>query len=210
MYALDLDDGALIWSFQTADAAGATYGPIVSSAAVAEASIPGRGHTRLVIFGAGPHIYALDATTGQPVWETPVGAGFPGEPAEVESSPLVWGDKVYVGRDVHNQPGDQTGGVRGGLLELDLPTGVLTWTYEPEAAAGQPPSGCGGIWGSPVVDVETGLLYFGSANCPAVNDSPALPMEEITAIELATHQARWTFRPHQPPGAFSCHRTRRL
>lgn len=202
MYALDADTGSLLWQHTTTPAPGATFGPIVSSAAVADVKIQGVVR-RLVIFGSGPRLYALDAVDGAEVWVTYVGAGLPDDPAEIESSPLVWGNTVYVGMDVHDQPGSQTGGVRGGLLALDARTGALEWKYSSEAQAGQPASGCGGVWGSPTLDPSTGLLYFGTANCPAVNDNPALPMEEVTALVAETGVPVWTFRPHQPPGLSS-------
>jgi polyvinyl alcohol dehydrogenase (cytochrome) len=198
MYALDAQDGSLIWRYRTAGAPGSAFGPIVSSAAVTEARIMGEVR-RLVIFGAGPFLYALDASDGSEVWVTGVGSGEPDDVAQVESSPLVHGRIVYVGMDVHNKPGDRTGGVRGGMLALDVRTGAVLWKFSSEEHAGQPASGCGGVWGSPALDVESGLLYFGTANCPAVNSDPALPMEEITALVARTGAHAWTFRPHEPP-----------
>jgi polyvinyl alcohol dehydrogenase (cytochrome) len=198
MYALDADDGSLLWSYRTRSAPGAAFGPIVSSAAVAEARIRGQ-HRRLVIFGAGPFLYALDAHDGSEVWVTGVGSGDPDDVAQVESSPLVHGRTVYVGMDVHNKPGDRTGGVRGGMLAIDVRTGSVIWKFSSEEHAGQPASGCGGVWGSPALDADTGLLYFGTANCPAVNGNPDLPMEEVTALVARTGEHVWTFRPHEPP-----------
>jgi polyvinyl alcohol dehydrogenase (cytochrome) len=197
MYALNLSDGSVIWEHQTDDAPGATFGPIVSSAAVADV-----GARRMVFFGSGPRLHALDAADGHEVWSRYFGKlpGDPDDPAEVESSPLVWNDTVYVGMDVHNQRGDETGNNRGGIFALDARTGRVRWKYHSEAAAGQPASGCGGVWGSPTLDMQTELLYFGTANCPAVNDNPRLPMEEITALRARTGKRVWTFRPHQPPG----------
>jgi len=196
-YALNLEDGSVIWEHETVPAVGATFGPIVSSAAVADV-----GNRRLVYFGAGPRLYALDASDGREVWvrhfgKLPKDAA---DPAEVESSPVVWNNTVYVGMDVHNQRGDETGNNRGGVFALNAATGAIRWEYHSELAAKQPASGCGGVWSSPTIDAQTGLLYFGTANCPAVNDNPKLPMEEITALRARNGQRVWTFRPHQPPG----------
>ena len=187
LYALDARTGAVRWTHQSAAAPGASFGPIVSTAAVA--SVGGR---RLVYYGAGPRLYALDAVTGAEVWVLYVGAGGADDPAEILSSPVVWNDTLFVGMDVHDRPG----GMRGGLLAVDAATGVVRWKYSSEEAAAQPSSGCGGVWGSPAIDATTGLLYFGTANCPRVNDNPALPMEEITALVASTGELRWTFRPH--------------
>ena len=202
VYAIDAETGTLRWESRTETASGATFGPIVSSAAVAD--VAGR---RLVIVGSGPRVYAFDARNGAEVWTRYVGGleDTPGEaddPAEVESSPVVWNGTVYVGMDVHNQPGSRTGGVRGGMLALDAATGALKWKYEPEAVTGEPASGCGGVWGSPVIDPGSGFLYFGTANCPAVNDNPKLPMESIYALTNITGDSPelvWKFTPHKAP-----------
>jgi polyvinyl alcohol dehydrogenase (cytochrome) len=199
VYALDADDGSVLWEHDTVPAGGATYGPVVSTAAVADLDMPGLGLRRVVVVGAGPRLYALDAADGSELWVRSIGTGTDGEPAEIESSPVIWSGTVFVGMDVHNKDGETAHGIRGGLLAVDAATGAVRWKYEPEVAAGQPASGCGGVWGSPVVDPETALVYFGTANCPAVNDNPALPMEEITALHAADGTAAWTFRPHQPP-----------
>lgn len=194
MFALDSATGAERWRFQTAPAPGATFGPIVSSAAVAE--ISGR---RLVIFGSGPRMYALDARSGTVVWDRYVGAvsasGRPklaADPAEVESSPAVWRNTVYVGMDTHNEPDARTGGVRGGLLALDAATGRVRWKFEPDAGAG-----CGGVWSSPAIDTKRGRVYFGSANCPSSRRRDWTPyVEAVVALDAFKGTPLWSFRPH--------------
>ena len=103
----------------------------------------------MVFFGAGPGLYALDARDGRQVWGRSFGKLPPGpnDPAEVESSPVVWNGTVYVGMDVHNQRGDETGNNRGGVFALDAATGAIKWEYHSELAARQPASGCGGRMG---------------------------------------------------------------
>jgi outer membrane protein assembly factor BamB len=201
MYALDLGDGHVIWQHQTPTASGATYGPIVSSAAVSDVRVGGRIR-RLVVFGSGPRLFALDAASGKTVWVNYLGrkAKDVADPGEVQSSPLIYRGRVFVGFDVHNKGGDRTGGARGGLVSLDAGTGKVRWRYEPEAKAGQPASGCGGEWGSPTLDTKTDVIYFGTANCPAVSKNPKLPMEELTALHASSGRRIWTFRPHQKPG----------
>jgi polyvinyl alcohol dehydrogenase (cytochrome) len=198
MYALDAATGALRWEHATVPSSGATFGPIVSSAAVAEVR-DGPDRRKVVLFGAGPRVYALDAATGAEVWVADLGSGVPDDPTEVESSPAVWNGTVYVGMDVHNQPGSRTGGNRGGLIALDARTGDVRWRHHPELAVDAPAAGCGGVWGSPVVDAVAARVYFGTANCPAVEEDASLPMEEVIALDARTGRALWTFRPHQPP-----------
>jgi polyvinyl alcohol dehydrogenase (cytochrome) len=207
-YALDKATGAVRWTFETPPAPGATFGPVVSSAAV----VDHKGE-RLVLFGAGPWLFALAdrATTATVEWQTYVGA-LPGEddPAEVESSPVVWNKTVYVGMDVHDQHADETGGVRGGLLALNLENGAVKWKYEAELygrdtappierlASPPPGSGCGGVWSSPVVDTRRGRIYVGTANCYDARPGNQLPLEEIAAVDAATGAPIWRFFPHQP------------
>ena len=198
MYALDADDGSVRWQFEVTPAPGATYGPIVSSAAVARVRV-GRAVRQLVVFGAGPRLYALDAATGTPLWVRYFGTGRVDEEINVESSPAIWNDTVYVGRDVHNQPGERTGGVRGGLMALDAATGRTRFEVIPELLVRQPASGCGGVWGSPVVEPATSSVYFGTANCPAVDDNPRLPMESVYKVDASTGALRWRFVPHAAP-----------
>jgi len=193
MYALRESDGTVLWQSETDPAPGATYGPIIGSAAVAK--VDGR---LLVIFGSGPKIYALDANNnGERVWVHQLGD--PNKEVNVQSSPLIWRDRVYVGMDVHDQSGDEVDGVQGGLLRLDAATGKTQWKFAPERRLGQPASGCGGVWGSPTLDTATGTVYFGTANCPAIRDNDKLPMESVWALDAETGALRWRFVPHAPP-----------
>lgn len=199
MYALDAATGGLRWTFQTEPAPGAAFGPIVSSAAVAD--VPTGGELRrLVVFGAGPRVYALDASEGSPVWTRYVGAVDAGgqpvlaeDPAEVESSPVIWDGTVYVGMDTHDLPDDETGGVRGGLLALDAATGRVRWKFEPDRG-----HGCGGVWSSPTLDVRRERLYVATANCKADPSAWTQHVEAVTAVDAGTGRPVWSFQPHEP------------
>jgi polyvinyl alcohol dehydrogenase (cytochrome) len=199
MYALDARSGAVRWTFRTAAAPGATYGPIVSSAAVTDVRVGARLR-RLVIFGAGPRVYAVDAG-GKLAWVRYVGATGPRgrpllkeDPAEVESSPVVWHDTVYVGMDTHDLPDRDTRGVRGGLLALDARTGRVRWKFEPDRGFG-----CGGVWSSPALDSSRGIVYIGTANCENSTRSVWTPfVEALTALDADNGKPLWSFRPHEP------------
>lgn len=200
MYALDADTGEVEWTFQTPPAPGATYGPIVSSAAVADVPFDG-GVRRLVIFGSGPLVYALDAgatsDAERVVWVHDASMGLAETPTEYESSAAVHGDLVLIGRDTHNRPVEETGGVRGALVALDARTGAVRWTFEPELA--QHGAGCGGMWSSPVVSPELGYAFMGTANCPR-DGYPWTPhVNAVTAVRLEDGAPVWSFRPNEPP-----------
>lgn len=220
MYALDADDGSLLWSQTTEPAPGAPFGPIVSSAAVA----PDRNGRDLVVVGSGPRLYAFDAQTGAIAWIGYFGSGAADpalglpddhpvdEETEIESSPVVHDGVVYVGMDVHNRRADGPGGygVVGGVLAVDLDDGSLIDHFDPEwdfdDADGNRLSGCSSVWSSPTLDVENDLLFFATGNCPhgyAAEDW-GRHVEAVSAIDLArfrrghTHESklvRWTFTP---------------
>ncbi len=205
MHALRLADGSERWRFQTAPAPGAAFGPIVSSAAVADVRVAGVVR-RLVVFGAGPRLYALDARDGSVVWTLDRSNGLAGTPVEIESSPVVHGGIVYVGLNTHGRGVDETAGVRGGLMAIDAATGSLRWAFEPELD--QIGQGCGGVWGSPTIDTVEGNVVFGTANCgapPAPTGTPSATSfawnrhtEAITALDLDDGAVRWSFQPHPP------------
>jgi len=193
-YAVDAGSGDVLWEHASPAWPGATFGPIVSSAAVADVWMPGNRTQRLVIFGAGPRVYALDAADGSEVWVHDASLGIADTPTQYESSPVVYGDLVLIGRDTHNESVDLTGGVRGGLVALDVRTGAERWVFEPELD--QRGEGCGGVWSSPTVSPELGLVFAGTANCP-VDGYPWTPyVNAVTALRLRDGQPVWSFQPY--------------
>ena len=136
LYALDFDDGSLVWLFEWEDQPGASF-PGAGSATVADVN-----GTRMVFFGAGEHVYALDAATGDEAWRFAAGTGcrdattgeFPGlcsfaaERNQIESTPIVHDGVVYVGMDVNDVA---TG--KGGFYAIDAVSGTLRWFWDPES-----------------------------------------------------------------------------
>ena len=210
MFALDADTGEPLWTFAAQEAPGAPFGPIVSSAAVARS-----GERQLVVFGSGPTMHAVDAETGEEVWGAYVGSATPDthpadEQTEIESSPVIWDGIVYAGLDVHNRTVEENHGVRGGVVAFDLASGKRLGWFDPEhdfvdATTGERLSGCSSVWSSPTLDVEEGLLYFATGNCP--HDLPegttwGRHIEAVTAITLDPKRwkqpdkaVRWSFTP---------------
>lgn len=195
MHALDADTGEVHWSTSTLPAPGAPFGPIVSSAAVADVSVRGEVR-RLVIFGAGPRMYALDAEDGSEVWTRYFGAGVELEQTEFESSPVVHGGVVYVGMDVHNRTLEETGGVRGGVFALDAATGETRWYFNPEWDDER--SGCSSVWSSPTLDLELGHVVAATGNCPQPYTSWTPYIEAVFALDMQTGEPVWSFQPHAP------------
>jgi outer membrane protein assembly factor BamB len=99
---------------------------------------------RVVLFGAGEHLYALDAATGAERWRFAAGTGcrdattgqspglcsFTGERNQVESTPIVADGTAYFGMDINDVP---TG--KGGFYAVDVATGRLAWFFDVESGA---------------------------------------------------------------------------
>lgn len=183
-YALRLSDGEPLWTFDAPVHERVYAGQIVSGAAVADV-----GDRRLVFFGAGKTMYALDSSDGDVAWEHELNPdGPPDDPTEIESSPVVVDGLVVFGFEGHDEPG-----VRAGVMALDAATGEQRWYFDPDAPG--PATGCVGVWGSPTVDVERRLVVVGSASCPSGPGAWGKYSEAIYALDLDRGTPRWSFQP---------------
>ena len=168
------------------------------------------------------HTFAIDAGTGQPVWNTKVGNINIGE--TVTMAPLVVKGKVLVG----NSGGEF--GVRGWVKALDAKDGHLVWTaygtgpdrdvligpdFKPFYATDRgtdlgvtswPPDawqiGGGNMWGWISYDPELNLIYHGTGN-PGPWNPDLRPGDNkwtagIFARDPDTGAARWFYQwsPH--------------
>ncbi|HEX9774158.1 MAG TPA: PQQ-binding-like beta-propeller repeat protein [Actinomycetota bacterium] len=145
---------------------------------------------------------------------------------EIESSPSIitvdgetW---IVVGHSVHNR-GDvgRTGVV---ALRLDPADWTLSpvWKFDPETlrtykpvggcGAAEPAcvesadplthghgsgGGCGGVWSSPAIDLDEGLVFFGTSNCTQDGDPPAGEVygESIFSVDLRSGAYNWHYSP---------------
>jgi polyvinyl alcohol dehydrogenase (cytochrome) len=198
-YALNASTGEERWRFETEPHKTVYSGQIVGSAAVAAV-----GDQQLVFFPGGKTLYALDTESGDEVWRFDVGV-FDDEddydldadvadedrPTEIQSSPVVVDGKVIVGFDAHDRAG-----FRAGLVALDAATGDLVWDFDPDQGA--EPTGCVGVWGSPSVDLDRGLVFSSTANCPSSPDGWGDYTEALFAVDLGTGEPVWSYQPHPP------------
>lgn len=136
VHAVRVATGAPLWTFRTELQPGAAF-PGASSATIE--TIDGAD---VVFIGSGQILYAIDALTGQERWrftagtgcrdpltqEPPGGCGFDGERNQIESTPAVVGDTVYLGMDVNDVA---TG--KGGFCGVDVATGHLRWFFDLES-----------------------------------------------------------------------------
>jgi polyvinyl alcohol dehydrogenase (cytochrome) len=218
-HAVDAATGAERWTYRIADDHAVAFGRIVSSAAVADI-----GGQRLILFGGGATLHALD-TAGHLVAaidldpRTPADrAAQAGDPptVEIESSPAVapidGRPTIFVGLDVHDRP--HVG--RTGLVALTLdrrPGGrwafTPRWKYDVEAGRSYHGPGaltqgsgtglgCGGVWSSPAVDPGSRLVTFGTASCSDPVGAEAggwQSSEAMVALDAGTGALRWRFQP---------------
>jgi polyvinyl alcohol dehydrogenase (cytochrome) len=191
-FALSLVDGSVRWQYAAPTSANVYAGQIVSSAAVADA-----GGERRVFFASGKTIYAMDAAHGKLRWKYELNPGQGADDqtefdqTEFESSPVVVGGVVIAGYDGHDDPH-----TRAGIVAIDAGSGALKWNFDSDR--GGPASGCGGVWSSPAVDLDRGLVFAGSANCVTAPIGWNEYSEAIFALDLDNGRPKWSFQPRGP------------
>ena len=114
------------------------------------------------------HVFALDAATGQPLWDVAIGDKAMGE--SVPMAPIAWDGIVYAG----NAGGDNFG-VTGRIHALSAVDGREIWRFNivPDSGparatwknvtAQNPPTG-GATWTTYSLDPETGVLWVSTGN----------------------------------------------
>jgi polyvinyl alcohol dehydrogenase (cytochrome) len=189
VYALDAATGCTYWSFH-ADAGvrtAVTIGP----------------HDRAYFGDLRANVYAVEAVTGRPVWETRLSL----HPyARITGSPVLYNGKLYVPVSSREEwmaadPGYPCCTFRGFLAALDARTGKVLWKTYTISQRAQPtkknkvgtqlwgPSGAG-LWSTPTVDPARGVLYIGAGNNYS---DPATPLSDaILAIDLKTGRIVWS------------------
>jgi hypothetical protein len=142
-----------------------------------------------VVFAAGGNhtVYALNAVTGAVIWSNTLAVT---TDYFIWDSPVAFNKSLYIGISSFGSCPNSL----GKLYRLDLATGsiqntiVLTSTVCPGD----------GIWGSPTVDVQTGVVYFATGDgCngdPNSNAVEAVSSGDLTLID------RWTVPVSQLTG----------
>jgi polyvinyl alcohol dehydrogenase (cytochrome) len=161
-------------------------------------------------------VLAVSRTTGALQWQTTVDSHIT---AQVTSSPIVVGNRVYVGVASFEEfwaalpliapgaPNYPCCSFRGSVVALDANTGAQIWkTYTIEDSAyfqsdGMTPSGFAGaaVWAAPTVDLVRGALYVTTGNNYSAPDgTTALPagdhVESIMSLDMKTGAIRWSQR----------------
>jgi outer membrane protein assembly factor BamB len=179
---------------------------------------------RVVFFGSGGTLFALDAKTGALVDKVcldrvdPTCQGKAGYTTEIESSPsvIVTPDgsraQVLIGTDVNEaSPAGPAGLVS---LQFDGAHFAPHWWFDPEIGVTWPglaplmdvkkltENGCNDVWASPTVDLSANVVVIGLGNCnhpERVKRAPGVTkptlVESTVGIDLATGQFRWEYTP---------------
>ncbi len=114
------------------------------------------------------HIFALDASSGQPAWDVSIGDPDKGESTPM--APIAWNGMVFAG----NAGGDNFG-VTGRIYALSAADGHQLWRFDivPDSgparatwknvSAQNPPTG-GATWTTYSLDTESGVLWVCTGN----------------------------------------------
>lgn len=140
VFALDADDGDVVWQTQVSTQAG-----INSTLAVADGVV--YGHVDRV---SSPLLVALDQMTGAVVWESVVSTD---EGASLWSSPVVADGIVFSG---------YSGATHGGYAVLDAATGDVLARGTSIPAADHDAFEGGSILSTAAIDTQTGYAYVGT------------------------------------------------
>jgi polyvinyl alcohol dehydrogenase (cytochrome) len=189
VYSLDAKTGCTRWSFQ-------------ADAGVRTAITVGPGN--LAYFGdLRANVYAVSALTGKLVWRARASS----HPyARITGAPKLYKGRLYVPVSSREEwiaasPHYECCTFRGILLAFDALTGKEVWRTYTISEPARPtkrnkagaqfwgPSGAG-LWSSPTIDAERGVLYIGAGNNysdPATSNSDA-----ILAIDLKTGKTVWS------------------
>ena len=197
VFALDVDSGAIRWSWQGNPdlRAGSPIGRASRGVAL--------GDGKVFVSLADARIVALDQQTGEQRWQVQGERWQDGY--AITSAPLYYDGMVITGFS-----GAETG-TRGRIKAFDAKTGALLWTFLTVPGPGEPGHetwpqdsdawlrGGASVWQTPAVDPALGLLYFSTANPgPDLNGSVRagdnLYANSIVAIEAKTGKYRWHFQ----------------
>jgi alcohol dehydrogenase (cytochrome c) len=164
-------------------------------------------HDRVFLGSLDGYLIAINANTGEMIWQTRVADTSIGE--TMTGAPLVVNESVVVGV----AGGDS--GIRGFLAAYDASTGQQQWKFDTIPGPGQPghetwtgdsdawKTGGGATWITGSYDASLDLLYWGVGNpAPAFSGDPRpgddLFTNSVIALHASTGKLAWYFQftPH--------------
>jgi polyvinyl alcohol dehydrogenase (cytochrome) len=192
VYALDRDTGCTQWGFM----AGAG---VRSGVALGDAN----GTPAVYFSDSGATLYALNASSGELIWKIRPVDHFA---TMATATPVVYKGVVYQAFSSFEEalgpdPNFECCTFRGSVVALEAATGKKLWqTFTiPEApkptrknAAGKQQSGPSGagIWSTPTIDEQLGVLYVATGD--NYSDPPTTTSDAILAMDLKTGKLLWS------------------
>lgn len=199
VFAIDVDTGGILWTYH------AHLDPksVLVCCGWAARGL-GLGDGKIFVGQLDNWVVALDQKTGTVVWRTQ--SNTPGDGgSSITMAPLYYDGMVIIG----HSGGEE--GIRGVVKAFDARTGKERWRWNTIPAPGEPGSetwpkgseiwkiGGGGVWSTPAVDPQLGLLYVAVANpSPDLNghvrEGDNLYTSSIVALDVKTGKYRWHFQ----------------
>ena len=163
--------------------------------------------------GLDGRLFALNALTGKPIWETRV--AYPQDGYYMTMAPRIAGNKVIIGASGGDKP------TRGFFAAFDAMTGQRVWKfytvpgdpsqpYENEAMRAAAKTwggdfykrgGGGAVWDGFAYDPDANLVYVGTGNAEpwvqkfrGAQNMDNLYTCSILAVDLTTGQLKWHFQ----------------
>ncbi|HEV7716439.1 MAG TPA: PQQ-binding-like beta-propeller repeat protein [Steroidobacteraceae bacterium] len=197
VFAMDVETGRTLWSYRgnPNPKGGSPIGKVSRGVALGEGKVF-VGHTDA-------QLAALDQRTGNVIWK--IAAEDWQQGYAITAAPLYYDGLVIIGFNGGEM------GTRGRLKAFDAKTGKLRWTFYTVPAPGEPghetwpqdndawTRGGAGIWQTPAIDPELGLVYFTTGNPGpdlngGVRKGDNLFSVSVVAIEAKTGKYRWHFQ----------------
>ena len=203
VYALEARSGALKWKFNAWEG----IQPNPPGETRPDINIDPLGEMRggvafgdgRIFFGAGTgRVHCLNAETGREIWHTLIDPQSGTTRTRVNSDPIYYNGKVFVG--LSTSAGD------GQAVCLDAGTGAIRWSFDtvpdPKALAG------GSIWSAAAIDVEYGVVYNATGSLKGHVAGPMLFSESMIANDMESGELLWynQLRDNDPFDLdYSCH-----
>lgn len=173
-HATDLNN-AKVWAINLGQTTDTSCNPptvgVASTATIGSVTINGTATSVDFVGGGNGNFYALNATTGAIIWQTPLGSS----PSHfLWSSPALYNGSIYEGMASF---GDCPL-VQGQLIQMNATTGQVQHIFNTV------PNGCtgAGVWGSPTIDTAHNTVYFATGN--ADNTCPTAEPYSTALVEL--------------------------
>ena len=175
--AVDAETGEEIWSYS------------IGGFVVGAPAVDGDG----VYASSGRRLVRLDRATGEERWSVDT---HDHPQAQINASPVVVDDVVIQGvASFENIVSKEDYSFRGAIAAFDTASGAEVWRFY--TTADDETAGPGaGIWSTPAIDRDRGVLYVGTGQSLA---EPTAPLtDSILAIDYTTGRLEWSTAVHLP------------